>query len=40
MQLMNIRYKTVNDFYMEDLPIVIIDWIKNTDDLRIPPSIK
>ena len=34
MQLMNIRYKTVNDFYMEDFPIVIIDWIKNTEDLR------
>ena len=31
---MNIRYKTVNDFYMEDFPIVIIDWIRNTEDLR------
>lgn len=34
MQLMNIRYKTVQDFYLEEFPGVIIDWVKNTDDLR------
>ena len=34
MQLMNIRYKTVQDFYLEEFPGVIIDWVKNTEDLR------
>lgn len=39
MQLMNIRYKIVDDFYLEDFPIVIIDWIRNTEDLRYRMNI-
>ena len=34
MQLMNIRYKTVEDFYEDEFPGVIIDWVLNTNDLR------
>lgn len=34
MQLMNIKYKCVEDFGAENFPSMIIDWVKNTDDLR------
>lgn len=34
MQLMNIRYKTVEDFYEEEFPGTIIDWVLNTNDMR------
>ena len=34
MQLMNIRYKIVEDFKKEDFPIMMVDWVRNTNDLR------
>ncbi len=34
MQLMNIRYKTVEDFYEDEFIGVVIDWVLNTHDLR------
>ncbi|MDD5791688.1 MAG: hypothetical protein PUD22_03785, partial [Erysipelotrichaceae bacterium] len=34
MQLMNIRYKTVEEFTKEDFPIMMVDWVRNTNDLR------
>lgn len=34
MQLMNIRYKVIEDFIKEDFPIMMVDWVRNTSDLR------